>query len=192
MPLKSIVKTPKEPTLLPGSFASAEAVAHITVQKFVMYSPLYRLEQDFGRQGLKLSRQTMANWLLNTSEKWLRPVYDMLREQLRKELVLHTDEATLQVLKEPGRSSASKSYMWLYRTSGCAKQAVVLYESQPTRKAEHAEHFLQGFLGWLHADGYQGYHKLPENIRVVGCWAHAQRKFVRTDNFFESSEMRRV
>ena len=40
----NILKTPKEPALLPGSYASAEAVAHIAVQKFVMYSPLYRLE----------------------------------------------------------------------------------------------------------------------------------------------------
>ena len=48
--------------------------------------------------------------------------------------------------------------MWLYRTSGCAKQSIVLYEYQPTRKAEHAEAFLKGFSGWLHADGYQGYH----------------------------------
>ena len=92
-------------------------------------------------------------------------------------MVLHADETTLQVLKEPGRSSTSKSYMWLYRTNGCAKQAIVLYEYQPTRKAEHAERFLQGFSGWLHADGYQGYHRLPGNIRVVGCWAHARRKF---------------
>ena len=53
----------------------------------------------------------------------------------------------------------------------------MLYEYQPTRKAEHAEHFLQGFSGWLHADGYQGYHRLPGNIRVVGCLAHARRKF---------------
>ncbi len=64
-----------------------------------------------------------------------------------------------------------------YRTSGCAKQAIVLYEYQPARKAEHAEHFLQGFSGWLHADGYQRDHKLPGNIRVVGCWAHVRRKF---------------
>ena len=173
----NIVKAAKEPALLPGSFASAEAVAYLAAQKFVMYSPLYRLEQEFNRQGLKLSRQTMANWLLNVSEKWLRPVYDTLHEQLCREPVLHADETTLQVLKEPGRSSTSKSYMWLYRTSGCAKQAIVLYEYQPTRKAEHAEYFLQGFSGWLHADGYQGYHKLPGNIRVVGCWAHARRKF---------------
>ena len=173
----NIVKAAKEPALLPGSFASAEAVAYLATQKFVMYSPLYRLEQEFNRQGLRLSRQTMANWLLNISEKWLRPIYDTLREQLCRESVLHADETTLQVLKELGRSSTSKSYMWLYRTSGCAKQAVVLYEYQPTRKAEHAEAFLKGFSGWLHADGYQGYHKLPENIRVVGCWAHARRKF---------------
>ena len=77
---------------------------------------MYRLEQEFNRQGLKLSRQTMANWLLKASEKWLRPVYDLLHKQLCREPVLH-------------------------------------------------------------ADGYQGYHKLPENIRVVGCWAHARRKF---------------
>ena len=53
----------------------------------------------------------------------------------------------------------------------------MLYEYQPDQKAEHAEKFLKGFSGYLHADGYQDYHKLPENIRVVGCWAHARRKF---------------
>lgn len=88
----NIVKAVKEPSLLPGSFASAEAVAYLATQKFVMYSPLYRLQQEFERQGLKLSRQTMANWLLNISEKWLRPVYDTLREQLCKEPVLHADD----------------------------------------------------------------------------------------------------
>lgn len=173
----NILKTPKEPALLPGSFASAEAVVHIAVQKFVMYSPLYRLEQEFNRQGLKLSRQTMSNWLLHVSEMWLQPIYNVLHEKLCKEQVLHADETTLQVLKEAGRPSTSKSYMWLYRTSGCAEQAVVLYEYQSTRKAEHAENFLKDFSGWLHADGYQGYHRMPENIRVVGCWAHARRKF---------------
>ena len=173
----NILKTPKEPVLYPGSFASAEAVAHIMTQKFVMYSPLYRLEQEFNREGLKLSRQTMANWMLNTSDTWLRPIYDVLPRDLCKEPVLHGDETTLQVLRESGKAATSKSYMWLYRTSGCAKAPIVLYEYQPSRKAAHAEEFLKGFSGWLHADGYQGYHKLPENIRVVGCRAHARRKF---------------
>ena len=74
----------------------------------------------------------MANWLLKASEKWLRPVYDAPHKRLCREPVLHADETTLQVLKEPGRPSTGKSYMWLYRTSGCAKQAIVLYEYQRT------------------------------------------------------------
>ena len=81
------------------------------------------------------------------------------------------------MLKEPGKSAVSKSYMWLYRTGGDAEHPVVLYDYRPDRKAGNAEEFLEGFSGYLHADGYQGYHKLPENIRVVGCWAHARRKF---------------
>ena len=172
-----IVKTPKEPTVLPGSFASAEAIAHIMVQKYVMYSPLYRMEKEFERQGLKLSRQAMSRWLLRASELWLQPIYEELHKELLKRQVLHADETTLQVLQEPGRKSTSKSYMWLYRTSGDAWQQIVLYDYQPNRKPENAEKFLEGFSGWLHADGYQGYHRLPENIRIVGCWAHARRKF---------------
>jgi len=123
------------------------------VQKFVMYAPLYRQEQEFQRQGLKLSRQTMTNWILHASDTWLRPVYDARHRKLCQETVLHGDETTLQVLQEPGRISASKSYMWLYRTSGCAEHPVVLYEYQPSRKAEHAEVFLKDFSSWLHADG---------------------------------------
>lgn len=173
----NVVPTPMAPTVIPGSFASPSAIAHLAVQKYVMYSPLYRLEQEFERQGLKLSRQTMSNWLLKAAEDWLQPVYDVLHQRLCQEKVLHGDETTLQVLHEKGKSATSKSYMWLYRTSGNAEAPIVLYDYQPNRKAENAEKFLEGFSGWLHADGYQGYHRLPEQIRVVGCWAHARRKF---------------
>ena len=172
-----IVNTPKEPAVLPGSFASPEAIAHLMVQKFVMYSPLYRQEQEWGRQGLRLSRQVMSHWLLRAAEDWLEPIYQELHRELLKRDVLHGDETTLQVLKEPGKSAQSKSYMWLYRTGGDAEHPIVLYDYRPDRKAKNAEEFLEGFSGYLHADGYQGYHKLRPDIRVVGCWAHARRKF---------------
>ena len=172
-----IVNTPKEPAVLPGSFASPESIAHLMVQKFVMYSPLYRQEQEWGRQGLKLSRQVMSHWLLRAAEDWLAPIYQELHRELLKRDVLHGDETTLQVLKEPGKSAQSKSYMWLYRTGGDAEHPIVLYDYRPDRKAKNAEEFLEGFSGYLHADGYQGYHKLRSDIRVVGCWAHARRKF---------------
>ena len=74
-------------------------------------------------------------------------------DTLRKEPVPHADETTLQVLKEPGHSFSSKSYMWLYRTSGCVKQAVVLYEYQPTKKwttqRSSCEDSTTGARGWV-------------------------------------------
>lgn len=51
------------------------------------------------------------------------------------------------------------------------------YDYQSDRKAIHPETFLNGFNGYIHDDGYDGYHKLPEQFIVVGCWAHARRKF---------------
>lgn len=83
------------------------------------------------------------------------------------------------MLHEPGKKAQTKSYMWLYRSSGDGSYPIVLYEYQSSRKGAHAEEFLKGFIGYLHADGYQGYHKLPENIRVVGCWAHARRSSMK-------------
>jgi len=67
--------------------------------------------------------------------------------------------------------------MWLYRTSGCSTVPIILYEYQPTRSSSHPKAFLEGFKGYLHTDGYAGYHVLPPEIRIAGCWAHVRRKF---------------
>ena len=119
----------------------------------------------------------MSNWILKATEDYLKPVYDQLHRELLIREVLHADETTLQVLHEPGKTPQSSSYMWLYRTSGDTQKPIVLYEYQPGRSRTHPKEFLNGFRGYLHADGYAGYHALPEEITVVGCWAHARRKF---------------
>jgi hypothetical protein len=67
--------------------------------------------------------------------------------------------------------------MWLYRTGGDDKSPIVLYEYQPDRRAVHPAKFLKDFEGYLHADGYDGYHSLPDVIIVIGCWSHARRRF---------------
>ena len=172
-----IVKAPREKNIIPGSFATPEAIAHIMTQKFVMGSPLYRQEQEINRKGIKLSRQTMSNWILKATEDYLTPVYEQLHKELLTRDVLHADETTLQVLHEPGKKPQSDSYMWLYRTSGDTDKPIVLYEYQPGRGAKHPKEFLAGYTGYLHTDGYAGYHDLGEDITVVGCWAHARRKF---------------
>jgi len=172
-----IIKADMPEPVIKGGFASPETIAHIAVQKFMMASPLYRQEQEWKQNGILLSRQTMSNWLLKASENWLKPIYEEMKRQLCKHDVLHGDETTLQVLKEPGKAAQSKSYMWLYRTSGEAKHQIVIYDYQSDRRHIHPGNFLKNFKGYLHTDGYEGYHKLPETIIVVGCLAHLRRKF---------------
>jgi len=91
---------------------------------------LYRQEKSFERLGANLSRQTMANWVLNGTERWLNPIYQRLREHLLKRDILLSDDTPLQVLREPGRAAETQSYMWLYRT-GRQEPFIVLRISKP-------------------------------------------------------------
>ncbi|AHM55814.1 transposase [Peptoclostridium acidaminophilum DSM 3953] len=170
-----IIKAQMPRPILPGSLASPSMLAYIMDQKYTNSLPLYRQEQQFSRLGIDLSRQTMANWLLNAADPWLKRIYDRMHEQLVQHDILHADETTLQVLREPGRSADSKSYMWLYRT-GRDGPPIILYDYRTTRAGKHPANFLTGFKGYLQTDGYSGYGQL-NNVTLIGCWAHARRKF---------------
>jgi len=171
----TIVRAEAPPPLIAGSLASPSAVAHIVSQKFVNGIPLYRQERGFGYDGIVLSRQTMANWLIYCALNYLMTIYLLLKERLLNGDLCHGDETPLKVLHEPGRDAKTNSYEWLYRTSKCSPHQVVIYEYQETRKQDHPIAFLKGFKGYLHCDGYQSYHNLPPDIVIVGCWAHARR-----------------
>ena len=171
-----VVKTPREPVVIPGSYASAEAIAQIMTQKYVMAVPLYRQEQELHRAGVMLSRQTMSNWLVRSAHDWLKPVYSELHAQLVKHDLLHADETPVQVLREPGRKADADSYMWLYRTGNGAEHPIVLYDYQPGRGGEYPKVFLAGFQGYLQTDGFASYNHVA-GATHVGCWAHLRRKF---------------
>lgn len=170
-----IVTAPMPSPVYPGSLASPSSMAYVMSQKYVEGLPLYRQEKQFERLGFTLSRQTMANWMLYGANKWLSHVYARMKTVMLTQDILHADETSLQVLKEPGRKATSTSYMWLYRT-GRESHPIVLYEYQQTRAKEHPRKFLSGFKGYLHVDGYAGYHGIGD-VTLIGCWAHARRKF---------------
>jgi transposase len=82
----------------------------------------------------------------------------------------------LEVINEPGRKATSTSYMWVY-CSGHVSRNIVLYEYTPGRSGENAEKFLGDYHGYIHTDGYAGYHRLEDKAVLVGCWSHMRRKF---------------
>ena len=59
-----IRKAERLPALIPDSYASPEAVAHIMVQKFVMHVPLYRQEKEWNRAGVQLRCRTTCALVL--------------------------------------------------------------------------------------------------------------------------------
>ena len=162
--------------LMKHSPASPSTVAWVMYQKYAMAVPLYRMEQDWLQNGVKLLRQTMANWVITCSLEYLLPVYERLHSYLLERDILHADEVPCQVLKAPGRPAKSKSYMWIYLTGNDGKPGIVLYDYHPGRKGEFAKEFLKGFHGYCHCDGYSGYNT-PDDLERVGCYAHLRRKF---------------
>ena len=169
------IKTAEAPKpVIEKGLASPSSVAYVMTLKFVEGMPLYRQEQHYARMGVDLSRGVLSNWMLKGSE-WLDLIYDRLKQKLLEQGILHADETTIQVLKEPGRAAATESFMWLYRT-GCVGPPIVLFEYQPTREGKHPRKFLAGFKGYLHVDGYPGYNGIPD-VTLTGCWAHLRRKF---------------
>ena len=105
---------------------------------------------------------------------------DYLMEQLRlskKKIYGASSEKTSEEVME--QLSLLFNEAEVYAAKEEADMTTVAAHSRRKKSASVVETLpdLEGFSGWLHADGYQGYHALPENIVVVGCWAHLRRKF---------------
>jgi len=185
---KPIIKAEAPEPLIVGSLATPSAVAHIAIDKYVNGIPLYRIEKGFAYDGVVLSRQTMANWLIYCAQYYLITIYSLLISFLLKEDAIHADETIVQVLHEPDRKAQTNSYEWLYRTSGHSEHHIVIFDYKETRSQEHPQGFLKDFNGYVHADGYQGYHNLPASIIVVGCWSHCRRHWEKLYDTLKESE----
>jgi len=162
--------------VLQHSYATASSVAWTMYQKYVQSVPLYRQEKDWNQMGFPIGRSTLSNWIIKTSEEWLYPVAEKLREELLKDNYLHADETPVQVLNEDNKKNTTKSYMWVYSTSVDAKKKIRIFKYSPGRSGDNAKEFLKGFNGYLHTDAYSGYKKV-EGIYNCLCWAHVRRYF---------------
>lgn len=175
-----MVKAPHPKNLLRGSLVSPSLAAAVINGKYVNAVPLYRLEKEFERYGLAITRQNMANWMIRLGESYLAVMYDYLHRLLYQYHVIQADETPVLVNKD-GRPAGSKSWMWVYRSGFMyPEKQIILYEYQKTRNASHPREFLKDYSGICVTDGYQVYHileKEKEDLKIAGCWVHCRRKF---------------
>lgn len=190
---ETVVKAERPKDLLRGSIVTPSLEAAIINGKYVNSMPLYRMEQEFKRNDVNLNRQNMANWTIQCADRYLAVLYDYLHKLLYGYHVLQADETPVEATKD-GRPAGSKSYMWIYRTGKNYKEAIVLYEYQKDRKADHPEKFLERFQGVCVTDGYQAYHSIEEKtpgLTVAGCWAHTRRKYAEALKAARDKEKRK-
>jgi len=174
-----ILSAPMPAPLISGSILSPSLASYVLCRKYENRDPLHKIAADFHRMGLRISKQTMANWVIKLAQP-LGLLYGAMKEELLALPILHADETTVQVLKEPGKTAQSNSYMWVY-TSGKDARPILLYEYAPSRSGTVPKAFLGDFNGFLQTDGYAGYGTLDGQAVRVGCFAHVRRYYWAAD-----------
>jgi transposase len=178
----AVVQAPAPARIVEGGIPTEALIAQVLVAKYADHLPLYRQAQIYARQGIKLDRSTLADWV-GRAAWYLRPLRDRILEELRRSERLFADETTAPVL-EPGRGRTKTGQLWAYarddRPWGGSDPPIVAYVYAGDRKADRPQAHLGAFDGILQVDGYGGYAALArrrQQVRLAFCWAHVRRRF---------------
>lgn len=167
--------------LLPNSILTPSLAAAVFCSKYLNAVPLARLAEDFERLDINISRQTLANWMIMISDRYLETIYRRMHQEILTSKLIHCDETPFKLVV-PDKKPNSKAYMWVYHSMETyGSHPIFIYEYQDGRSSNMPREFLKDYKGILVTDGYQVYHKIaderPDELKVAGCWAHCKRKF---------------
>lgn len=154
--------------------ASADLLAHITLDKYQDHCPLHRQALKFHRQAIHLAESTLCDWVAATATLLEPLVHRLYHKMIDQSSHIFTDDTSIPVLAK-GKTQTAR--LWVY----CALEPrIVLYQYTANRRGQHPQRYLADFKGYLQADAYSGYDRLYEDNTIieVGCMAHARRHFV--------------
>ena len=169
------------PRPLENCAASARLIAQILAQKFADHLPLYRQEQIFARDGLRIPRQTLCDWALAAAQA-LQPIAARLLHYVCSGTVLQLDDTP--VMCQAGRGEPNfQAYLWTFVNP---QVNAVVYRFTAGRASQLLADEIGGFRGTIVGDGYSGNtaaaNKVSSDIKIGGCWAHVTRKFRDAEN----------
>lgn len=179
----TIVKAQRPADLFRNSIATASLVASMINGKYANALPLDRQSRAYKCNGINLSTNTMANWVIKSCDYYHSLIYDRLHEMIYDSKVIHADEPPVKTMRIDNAKikNGKKTWMWVYRNrSSRFSHPIVLFDWQSSRRSDHPRDFLKDFSGIIITDGYQVYHKVAgerQDLKVAGCWIHARRPF---------------
>lgn len=176
---KGVVVASMPDTLLPKCRADDSLIAEIATRKFVDHLPLYRIAENLDRDGIKISRRLLSQWVVAAGVA-LYPLYQAMKEKILAGDRLHIDESPVDLFDSPKMTSG---YMWVLVGGAGKDPPYRFYQFYPDRKHVHAEEILNGYKEIIHSDKYAAYESY---IRTHGnvwtpCWSHIRRKFFEAE-----------
>ena len=167
---------PLPETIRPKSMADASLLADILINKYIYHLPFYRQIQKYKELGVLLNDATINDWFAAVCEK-LRPLYEWLRVEIMSKDYIQVDESTLPVIDNE-KHRAVKGYMWAVRDA--LGGSVYFHYDNGSRGGDTARKLIGSYRGAVQTDGYEVYNAFENTPgkRMIGCWAHARRKFV--------------
>ncbi|MBQ9654364.1 MAG: IS66 family transposase [Bacteroidales bacterium] len=167
---------PLPETIRPKSMADASLLADILINKYIYHLPFYRQIQKYKELGVLLNDATINDWFAAVCEK-LRPLYERLRVEIMSKDYIQVDESTLPVIDNE-KHRAVKGYMWAVRDA--LGGSVYFHYDNGSRGGDTARKLIGAYRGAVQTDGYEVYTAFENTPgkRMIGCWAHARRKFV--------------
>ena len=178
-----------DPLCLRGSFASGEFLASIIKDKFALYLPLYRQEQELHRQNINISRTHLSD-LIKKFSIYAAPLYKKIQEYIKHANNVRADETTMNILELNSNKARltrddakSKSYIWCFMTARGYYKAVD-YQVGPTRSNDVVYNYFPTLkkTRYLQSDGYEAYNSKLASFKWtnVSCLVHIRRQFVET------------
>ena len=161
---------------LPG----ASLLAEILLQKYEYHLPFYRQVRQFHHLDVKIPQNTLSGWFKPACEL-LKPLYEVLKEEVLDTGYLQVDETTLPVISTESRM-AKKEYLWVVRS--VMKKLLFFHYDDGSRSQETASSLSKSFSGYLQSDGWQAYNVFDREERVclVSCMVHMRRYYEKALN----------
>lgn len=166
-------------SLLPKCRADESLLAEIITKKFADHLPLYRIAEGMEREGIKISRKLLSQWVIKCGMA-LKPLYFEMLNRILSSQNIFIDESPVK-LWEPVK--CKQGYMWVVVGGSESDPPYRFYEFKQDRCHDNVLDILKDYRGGLHSDKYGAYQKLAERkiITWFPCFSHIRRKFFEAE-----------
>lgn len=181
---------PVPPQLLPRCIATADTLAHILTAKYCDGLPLYRIEQQFERLGVRIARGQMSRWVEELGATFGATIIHAARkEAFETAFCIATDATGFAVQPGPSSDGQRRPCRKGHYFVVIADRDHVFFEFKARETSAEVRAIFRGYEGYLQLDAKSVYDVLfrapapddPDDdgcIRVeCGCWSHARRKY---------------